>query len=65
MGLVGQLAFFADGHKSGMEFHGGGGGKNKSARVNAHDGIHRTGLEFFREQINRAGKQPRDRPGRA
>ena len=59
MVVIGQLAFFADGHEAGVQFRGGGGGENESARVNAHHGVHAAGREFFGEQVNRAGEQPR------
>src|SRR4051794_8522536 len=36
---VGKLAFFAHGNEAGFKLERGRGGKNKTARINAHHGI--------------------------
>jgi hypothetical protein len=52
-----QLAFFANGHKTGFEAQRGGGGKDEAAGINADDGIHGAGFVIADEEINAAGEK--------
>src|ERR1035438_18811 len=45
VGLIRQLAFFPDRNEPRLKFYSGGGGKNKSPRINAHDCIHFAGFK--------------------
>ena len=54
---MGQFPLLADRHKSAPQLVGRRRGEDKSARVNADDGIHRAGRKVFRQMIYGRGKE--------